>query len=174
MSTSCASPRNTISVLWDISGAHSHTKSLNLLLARSSVPELTIATVCCTVSLKRTLTKFKWFKTLLPGWLLVIENLTTSLLFSKNLHWLPIKNRIKFKYCTIIFKTLLHNEPIYLRNLISRRTVSRLRSSDQCLLNTPYCGTVLASRAFSVAGANGVERDPPGNSKLHLSQKFQT
>jgi hypothetical protein len=69
----------------------------------------------------------------------------------KNLHWLPIKNRIKFKYCTIIFKTLLHNEPIYLRNLISRRTVSRLRSSDQCLLNTPYCGTVLASRAFSVA-----------------------
>ena len=67
------------------------------------------------------------------------------------LHWLPIKNRIKFKYSTIIFKTLQNSEPVYLRNLISYKPDNGLRSDAKCLLNVPPCKTVLASRAFTVA-----------------------
>ena len=33
----------------------------------------------------------------------------------RDLHWLPIRFRIKFKLCTIVFKTLVNNEPVYLR-----------------------------------------------------------
>ena len=70
----------------------------------------------------------------------------------KNLHWLPIQNRIKFKYCTIIFKTLFNNEPVYLRNLLNYTPSKRtLRSSNNQLLNVPFCKTVMASRAFCVA-----------------------
>ena len=69
----------------------------------------------------------------------------------RSLHWLPIKNRIKFKYSTIIFKTLQNREPVYLRNLISHKPDNGLRSDAKCLLNVPPCKTVLASRAFTVA-----------------------
>ena len=69
----------------------------------------------------------------------------------RTLHWLPIKNRIKFKYGTIIFKTLQNSEPVYLRNLISHKPDNGLRSDAKCLLNVPPCKTVLASRAFTVA-----------------------
>jgi hypothetical protein len=70
----------------------------------------------------------------------------------KNLHWLPIKSRIKFKLCTIVFKTLANNEPFYLRDLLNyQQTVRTLRSTDKCLLNVPRCKTVAASRAFSIA-----------------------
>ena len=87
--------------------------------------------------------------------------------------WLPIKNRIKFKYCTIIFKTLLHNEPIYLRNLISRRTVSRLRSSESMSLKYALLRNSFGQSRFFSRGANGVERDPSWKSRnCTISQKF--
>jgi len=70
----------------------------------------------------------------------------------KNLHWLPIKSRMKFKLCTIVFKTLAINEPVYLRELLTYpQTVRMLRSNEKCLLNVPRCKTVTASRAFSIA-----------------------
>ena len=53
-----------------------------------------------------------------------------------SLHWLPIKQRIKFKLCMLTYK-LLHNKgPKYLQELLQYRKSNRnlISSSDQHLL----------------------------------------
>ena len=49
------------------------------------------------------------------------------------LHWLPLKARIKFKICLSTFKALKFNQPSYLRELLSfssHESTSGLRSAD--------------------------------------------
>ena len=70
----------------------------------------------------------------------------------KDLHWLPIKSRLKFKLSTIVFKTLSSNQPAYLRELMHHPPLVRtLRSTENNYLVVPRCKTVIASRAFSIA-----------------------
>lgn len=70
----------------------------------------------------------------------------------RDLHWLPVKFRIKFKLCTIVFKTLSTKEPVYLRELLVHCNLDRtLRSTDQNFLFIPRCKTVMCSRAFAIA-----------------------
>ena len=70
----------------------------------------------------------------------------------KDLHWLPVKERITLKLATTVFKTLSCSEPSYLLELMDDYKPSRsLRSSQKQLLNIPRCRTKIASRAFSVA-----------------------
>ena len=70
----------------------------------------------------------------------------------KELHWLPVSQRIMFKVATITFKVLNSSEPKYLCELLNRyEPVRSLRSCDHNLLTVPRCRTVIASRAFSVA-----------------------
>ena len=70
----------------------------------------------------------------------------------KELHWLPVSQRIMFIVATITFKVLNSSEPKYLRELLNRyEPVRSLRSCDHNLLTVPRCRTVIASRAFSVA-----------------------
>ena len=67
-----------------------------------------------------------------PKWESVTECLAT-------LHWLPIKQQIKFKLCVLTYKLLHHQGPKYLQELIQyRSTDMRLRSSaDPYLLLIP-------------------------------------
>ena len=48
------------------------------------------------------------------------------------LHWLPIKSRIKFKILTLVFKWMRQEAPDYLRNLLVRcpETTCTLRSNS--------------------------------------------
>ena len=70
----------------------------------------------------------------------------------KDLHWLPVKERITLKLATTVFKTLSCSEPSYLLELMEDYKPSRsLRSSQKQLLNIPRRRTKIASRAFSVA-----------------------
>jgi hypothetical protein len=58
----------------------------------------------------------------------------------KDLHWLPVTQRINFKILTIVYKCLFcDNTPSYLRNMLHLRSSSRdLRSSqDPILLDIP-------------------------------------
>ena len=60
---------------------------------------------------------------------------TTSSLIE--LHWLPLKARIKFKICLITFKALKFNQPSYIRKLLSfssHESTLGLQSADD-----PYC-----------------------------------
>ena len=54
-----------------------------------------------------------------------------------DLHWLPIKYRITFKICIIIYQVCHHNAPSYLCDLIVPYVNTRsLRSNDKCLIES--------------------------------------
>lgn len=70
----------------------------------------------------------------------------------RDLHWLPVKQRIDFKLATITFKTQNSAAPGYLSSLVSNYTPTRtLRSSSQNFLTAPRVKTVFGSRGFRVA-----------------------
>jgi hypothetical protein len=81
----------------------------------------------------------------------------------KNLHWLPVCQRIKFKVASLVFKAKHHLAPVYLQDLIKPYTPSRcLRSTSQDLLAVPYSkSTNTTERAFSIAGPRLWNSLPP-------------
>ena len=70
----------------------------------------------------------------------------------KELHWLPVQQRIVFKILLITYKALNGLAPIYINNLLSRYVPTRqLRSSSQCLLDVPSSHLkTYGDRAFSI------------------------
>ena len=72
------------------------------------------------------------------------------------LHWLPIKCRIKFKILVLVFKCLREEAPEYLVNLLVRctRNTHNLRSSNiKDRLDIPRTvRQTFAARPFSMAG----------------------
>jgi hypothetical protein len=71
----------------------------------------------------------------------------------KILHWLPVKERIKFKVLLLTHKIIHGNAPDYLRNLIAHHVPSRLlRSSNSFLLDVPKTRLkTYGDRSFSYA-----------------------
>src|SRR6218665_2289631 len=64
----------------------------------------------------------------------------------RDLHWLPIRSRIKYKVALMTYKA---KEPSYLYSLLHDYIPTRvLRSSDQHLLENLKSSTAKASRAF--------------------------
>ena len=71
----------------------------------------------------------------------------------KDLHWLPIKQRMKFKILLTVYKCLNGLAPLYLRNRLTLYSNPRLRSSKKRLLVIPKSRTkTYGDRRFSVAG----------------------
>lgn len=73
----------------------------------------------------------------------------------KQLHWLPIKERIDYKLALLVYKCLNNTAPQYLSNLVKTPPVSKynLRShNDKTLLQVPRTNTKAAERSFSFAG----------------------
>ena len=70
-----------------------------------------------------------------------------------DLHWLPIHFRIQFKILLLTFKALHGLAPVYLQDLLSKKSSSRnLRSSSQLLLQTKsFNMKTYGLRSFSVA-----------------------
>ena len=67
----------------------------------------------------------------------------------RQLHWLPIQSRIRFKLATITYKALSTNSPQYLSSLILYHQPARsLRSSDQHYLLPTPSSTKFGSRSF--------------------------
>lgn len=69
----------------------------------------------------------------------------------KQLHWLPVRQRIIFKIALLTHKVLRNNRPQYLRDMIIVLPASNRRSSGKNLLKVPFCKTERARSAFSVA-----------------------
>jgi len=77
------------------------------------------------------------------------QHITPTLI---NLHWLPVKKRIKFKLATITYKVLQNKQPSYLFDLLQPHNPPRdLRSSGQLLLAIPPINSALGRRSFSYA-----------------------
>ena len=68
-----------------------------------------------------------------------------------DLHWLPVRYRIKFKILLLVFKALMGKAPQYIRDMVRpRQSLShKLRSSSAVVLMTPStkCKT-FGDRAF--------------------------
>ena len=71
----------------------------------------------------------------------------------KNLHWLPVTERIKYKVLLLTFKALHHQAPLYINDMITIYKPSRLlRSSNSLLLKNPsYNLKTYGGRSFSYA-----------------------
>ena len=75
-----------------------------------------------------------------------------SLPLLKQLHWLPVNYRIKFKLSTLTYRALAIHQPPYLASLLHFSNVPRqLRSSTSQQLSIPRTKLNLGKRAFSVA-----------------------
>ena len=75
------------------------------------------------------------------------QSQTKSLL--KDLHWLPVPERIKFKIAVLTYKILQIGKPSYLADLlISYRPSRVLRSSSSNLLSVPDIRTSHGRRSF--------------------------
>ncbi len=71
----------------------------------------------------------------------------------QSLHWLPVKYRINYKICLLVYKTMLHNEPKYLKTrLIPRPTSHSTRYSAGLSFVVPHSRTVIGASCFSVCG----------------------
>jgi hypothetical protein len=72
----------------------------------------------------------------------------------KQLHWLPVDQRIKFKILTLVFKCVHGIAPSYLQDLINfYHPVRDLQSSELFLLSVPFTNSAKVKNcAFSVAG----------------------
>jgi len=70
----------------------------------------------------------------------------------RQLHWLPISQRLEYKTLLLVFKVLHCGQPYYLRSLLTvSKPVRALRSSTHgILLDVRFCKTEMAARAFSV------------------------
>ena len=73
----------------------------------------------------------------------------------RDLHWLPVSNRIEYKVALITHKVQHHEQPHYLSELVDAYQPSRtLRSSSQHLLTKPTgIKTKLGQRCFTHAAA---------------------
>ena len=71
----------------------------------------------------------------------------------KKLHWLPIRERIRFKIVLLTYKALNGLAPQYILDLLKYKDVTySTRSADQQLLHIPFTRNVtFADRSFSVA-----------------------
>ena len=68
----------------------------------------------------------------------------------KELHWLPVRQRVLYKIALLVFKCLnVDNFPAYLKDLITLYKPSRnLRSSDKCLLAKPFKSLKFGHKSF--------------------------
>ena len=75
---------------------------------------------------------------------------TRSVPLLRSLHWLPVKYRVHFKICLLIYKALQEEQPVYLRSLIAIVLPSRsLTSKRGTTLSIPRIKTITGERAFS-------------------------
>ena len=100
------------------------------------------------------------------------DHITPALL---KLHWLPIRHRITFKIATLTFKTLLHGQPSYLRDLLVSYTPSRtLRSSSLHQLTIPSFKSASGRRSFSFAAPTIWNNLPPALRAMSCLTTFRS
>jgi Reverse transcriptase (RNA-dependent DNA polymerase) len=73
----------------------------------------------------------------------------------KNLHWLPVKQRIEYKQCLLMHKVRVGQAPVYMSDMLTAcsavPSLARLRSSTSGDYIVPRTTLKLGERAFSVS-----------------------
>jgi hypothetical protein len=88
------------------------------------------------------------------------------------LHWLPVRQRIRYKVAVLVYKSLHGLAPDYLAadcHLSTAATQRSLRSGDSITLHVPRTRTKFGDRSFTVAGPAVWNSLPPALRSLSLS-----
>jgi len=93
----------------------------------------------------------------------------------RDLHWLPVPQRIEYKIALITHKVLCNNQPPYLRSLITEhKPVRHLRSENQRLLSkVSGLTSAFASRSFTRASEAVWNKLPEVIRKTESTQSFK-
>ena len=95
------------------------------------------------------------------------EHITPTL---RNLHWLPVEHRIKFKTALLVYKALNGMSPSYIKELVVPYTPARrLRSCDKGLLKIPKSRTSSFGDRMFGAAAPRLWNSLPDNIRLNNS-----
>ena len=101
---------------------------------------------------KQYLSKLQRVQNCLSRVVLRAPRFSPSLPLLKQLHWLPVNYRIKFKLSTLTYRALAIHQPPYLASILHFSNIPRqLRSSTSQQLSIPRTKLNLGKRAFSVA-----------------------
>ena len=93
----------------------------------------------------------------------------------KELHWLPVSQRIVFKLMLIVHKSVNNIAPIYISELLKVYTPSRiLRSSNMSLLKEPTSKRTWGDRSFSVAAPRLWNHLPTKLKSCHSKTRFKS
>ena len=93
----------------------------------------------------------------------------------KELHWLPVSQRIVFKRMLIVHKSVNNIAPIYISELLKVYTPSRnLRSSNMSLLKEPTSKRTWGDRSFSVAAPRLWNHLPTKLKSCHSITRFKS
>ena len=111
---------------------------------------------------KQDLSKWQRVQNCLARVVLRAPRFSPSLPLLKQLHWLPVNYRIKFKLSTLTYRALAIHQPHYLASLLHFSNIPRqLRSSTSQQLSIPRTKLNLGKRAFSVAAPSfGMNSQP--------------
>lgn len=93
----------------------------------------------------------------------------------KNLHWLPVEQRIEYKVALITYKTLRNKQPEYLAELVTEHEPPRLlRSSSQHLVARTYNSrSKLGERSISAASQKVWNNLPPDLREVQSESVFK-
>ena len=92
----------------------------------------------------------------------------------KELHWLPVSQRIVFKLMLIVHKSVNNIAPIYISELLKVYTPSRnLRFSNMSLLKEPTSKRTWGDRSFSVAAPRLWNHLPTKLKSCHSITRFK-
>ena len=95
----------------------------------------------------------------------------------RELHWLPVDQRITFKLCTLMYGVVHDRAPVYLTDAVtpvsSLPARSHLRSAASGLFDVPRTNTVHGRRAFSVAAPAAWNSLPQNIRNIETPQAFR-
>ena len=87
--------------------------------------------------------------------ILQADFMTPSKEMFRELGWLTFSNRVEYRICFMVFKSLNGQAPEYLSSLLtkcSETNTRMLRSSEQEILKVPFARTSFYKRSFPVTG----------------------
>ena len=95
----------------------------------------------------------------------------------KDLHWLPIAHRIKFKLCIFMHGAIFGQSLSYIRDLLvpvsEMQGRTRLHSAAAGLCDVPFTRTQFGRRAFSVAAPSEWNSLPVNIRHIHDMRQFK-
>jgi len=92
----------------------------------------------------------------------------------RQLHWLPVRQRINYKLALLTYKTRSTGTPAYLASLLqSYRSARTLWSSNNNLLTVPQLSLALSAEAFCVSGPTVWKSLPNSCKQAELVSTFK-